>query len=233
MARPVRRAIVLADGDVAPREALDASWPGWADGIDFVVAADGGARNAEPLGLALNRWVGDGDSLSAEGLAALRATGVPMEMVARDKDQSDTELALAAAVASGAPEIVVLGAFGGRRLDHALANISLLGGPSLAGREVVLLDVAARVRLARAPRADGRPIGVPLPGRIGDLVSLLPHGGDVEGVTTSGLRYPLRDEPLLVGSARGLSNIRDDAEAALVVGRGALLVVETPARLSE
>lgn len=232
MSIAARKAIVLADGDVASRPALDAAWPNWADGWDLVVAADGGARNARPLGLTIGHWVGDADSLTADGLAELRASGVPIELVARDKDESDTELAIAAAVASGAAEIVVLGAFGGRRLDHALANVSLLGSPRLVGREVVLLDASARVRLVRAPAPDGGPVTVSAGGRIDDVVSLLPYGTDVAGVTTSGLRYPLRDEPLLLGSARGLSNVRDEVAASLTVRSGLLLVVETPARLS-
>jgi thiamine pyrophosphokinase len=63
-------------------------------------------------------------------------------------------------------------------------------------------------------------------------VSLLPFGGDVEGVRTSGLRYPLRDEPLRMGAARGLSNVRTAETASVVLERGILLVVETPVTLS-
>lgn len=230
---PGRRAIVLADGDVASRDALDEAWPGWSAGVDLVVAADGGARNAARLGLTVDHWVGDGDSLPAADLAELRAIGTRVELAERDKDQSDTELALAAAVASGAREIVVLGAFGGRRLDHALANISLLGSPALAELDAVLLAGDARVRLVVAPGKGGAPVDVALGGRPGGIVSLLPYGGDVRGVTTTGLRYPLDDEPLLLGSARGLSNVRDADDASVVVRNGKLLVVEAPARLSE
>ncbi len=212
---------------------MDAAWPGWSSDVDLVVAADGGARHARPLGLTVDQWVGDGDSLPAEDLEALRSDGTAIDLVGRDKDQSDTELALAAAVASGARDIVVLGAFGGARLDHALANVSLLGGADLGGRDTVLLDAAARVRLVRAPGTNGEPVSVALAGRRGDLVSLLPYGGDVVGVTTDGLRYPLRDEPLLFGSARGLSNLRDREDASFAVRSGTLLIVESPARLSE
>jgi thiamine pyrophosphokinase len=53
----------------------------------------------------------------------------------------------------------------------------------------------------------------------------------VEGVTTRGLAYPLLDEPLPVGPARGLSNVRSAPDAAVSVRRGLLLVVESPARL--
>jgi thiamine pyrophosphokinase len=222
------RAIVLADGDVAPRPELDAAWPGWADDVALVVAADGGARHAEPLGLAIDRWVGDGDSLGAAGVERLRASGIPMRLVAADKDESDTELAVLAAVEAGADDLVVLGAFGGERLDHELANVGLLAHDALAGSSAVLLDATARVRLVRAPDPAGGEVRVDLGGRPGDLVSLLPFGGAVEGITTRGLRYPLRDEPLAVGPARGLSNVRLTADAWINVRAGSLLVVETP-----
>jgi thiamine pyrophosphokinase len=80
------RAIVLADGDGPDRAALDARWPDWSRGIGFVVAADGGARLAAPLGLRLDAWVGDGDSLSAAEIEQLRTSGVPVELVPADKD---------------------------------------------------------------------------------------------------------------------------------------------------
>ena len=64
-----RRAIVLADGAAPTRAQLDAAWPGWDAGIALVVAADGGARHATALGLRVDRWVGDGDSIDPDDLA--------------------------------------------------------------------------------------------------------------------------------------------------------------------
>lgn len=228
----LRRAVVLADGDVAERSALDAAWPGWSDGVTIVVAADGGARHAARLGLPIHRWVGDGDSVDPADLAELRARGVPVDLVGTDKDESDTELAIAAAIAAGAGEVVVLGAFGGRRLDHSIANLSLLAHPALGARPAALLDASARVRLVRAPDPDGDPVVTPLPGRLGDIVSLIPFGADALRIRTDGLHYPLRDETLLLGSARGLSNVRRAVDASFVIGSGAVLVIETPATLS-
>ena len=83
----------------------------------------------------------------------------------------------------------------------ALANVWLLAHPALAGIDAVLLDARTRATLLRAPDPGGSPVRRPLPGRVGATVSLLPFGGDATGVTTHGLRYPLRDEPLLVGPA--------------------------------
>jgi thiamine pyrophosphokinase len=217
-------ALVLADGTVPPAATLDRVWPGWSDGVDLVIAADGGARHAAILGRPIDLWVGDGDSLGADELAALAASGVPIHRSPVDKDESDTELALVAAVERGARSITVLGALGGERVDHELANVWLLGHRDLAGLDVRLVDASVRIRLAGPGRVD---IG----GRIGDLVSLLPYGGDAGALTTSGLRYPLRDETLSSGPSRGLSNVRTAGDASVVIGTGRILVVETPATL--
>src|SRR5439155_20019564 len=74
--RSIAHALVVADGDPPDLEALDATWQGWRTGIDFTVAADGGARAARALGLLLDLVVGDGDSLGPAELEALQASGV-------------------------------------------------------------------------------------------------------------------------------------------------------------
>lgn len=221
----------MADGDVPERGELDQAWPGWADGVELVVAADGGAAGADRLGLAPDLVVGDMDSIGPDRLARLRGAGVAIDVSPADKDESDTELAILAALARGADELTIVGALGGPRFDHTLANIGLLALEAVGDRPVELVDATARVTLVRAPDVDGRPVRRPLPGRIGAIVSLLPLGHDVMGVTTHGLRFALRDEALLVGPARGLSNVREASSSAITVGRGLLLVVESPATL--
>ena len=231
----VRHALVVADGDVPARAVLDAAWPGWDAGVVDVVAADGGLARARALGLRPDVLVGDLDSLAPALLAAAEADGIPIRRARADKDESDTELALLEAIARGATRVTVLGAFGGPRLDHALANLWLLAHPALAATAVVLLDAGSRVLLVQAPGPDGGPVTRALPGPGGATITLLPFGGDVAGITTRGLAYPLRDEPLTIGPSRGLSNVRESADAAVTVRSGRLLVVETalaPARLS-
>jgi thiamine pyrophosphokinase len=223
--------IVLADGAVGSRVALDAAWPGWLSSGAAIVAADGGARHASALGLRIDRWVGDGDSLGEAGITDLVASGVPVDRVSLDKDQSDTELAIRTALDLGASSITVLGALGGPRADHAIANLTLLSMPALAGLDVRLVAADVRARLLRAPAPDGSPSSIELDGRVGDLVSLLPVGADAVGATTTGLAYPLDDEPLLDGRTRGLSNIRTAPLATVTLRSGRLLVVETPATL--
>ena len=151
-----------------------------------------------------------------------------MRLVPAEKDESDSELALLACLDRGADRITVLGAFGGERLDHTLANLSLLAMPQLAGRDARMLDARTRVRLLQAHTA---PAAMTLSGRVGDLVSLLPFGDHAEGITTEGLAYPLRDEPLVFGRVRGLSNVRTAPAASVRIERGCLLVIESPATL--
>lgn len=228
-------AIVLADGAAPERATLDRAWPGWDVGLVVVVAADGGARHAAPLGLRVDHWVGDGDSVPPELLEALAHSGATIDRVPVEKDASDSELALEAALANldAAGRVAIIGALGGARVDHALTNLGMLSHPALAGRSACLYDEhAARISLIEAPGASGALASIECAGRVGDLVTLVPIGGSATGVTTSGLRYPLDHEPLEVGRTRGVSNVRTATSAHIELSSGRLLVIETPANLA-
>jgi thiamine pyrophosphokinase len=219
-------ALVVADGEVASRDALDEAWPGWDEGVAFVVAADGGAARAAALRLTPAVVVGDLDSLDPAEVERLEAARIPIERTSVDKDESDAELAVLAAIARGADRITVLGAFGGPRLDHALANVWLLSHPALRARDACLLDARGRVRLLDATAG---PVRAMLAGRPGDLVTLLPFAGAASGITTAALRYPLAGETLEPGPARGLSNVRLESVATVELHGGRLLIIEVPA----
>ena len=137
-----------------------------------------------------------------------------------DKDASDTELAVEAAIAAGADRVVVLGALGGGRLDHELANVALLVDRASAGVDLRLQRGATRVRVVRADRS------IEIEAEVGAIVTLLPIGGDAVGVSTTGLHYPLRDETLVMGRSRGLSNVVSGAPASVTLRAGSLLVIE-------
>jgi thiamine pyrophosphokinase len=106
-----------------------------------------------------------------------------------------------------------------------LANVLLLVRPELAGRTVLIVEGNQVVRLLRSS-GEGR-TGLSLVGKPGDLLSLLPTVGDAEGVITEGLRYPLRDETLYLGQARGVSNEFDAGVAGVSLRRGMLLAIHT------
>jgi thiamine pyrophosphokinase len=207
------RAVLIASGDPHPDDAR------WLDGADLVIAVDAGAAWIVALGVRPDALVGDLDSVDPQLVAVLEADGVAVERHPTSKDRSDTELAIAYARRRGVSEIVLIGAFGGPRIDHEIANVLLLS--SAAER---LLLVRGQTRLTAVRGGDD----LALEGLPGALVSLFALGGDALGVTTQGLEYPLRDETLLAGSSRGLSNVIAAKPASVGVRQGALLVIEQP-----
>ena len=210
------RTVLVASGQA---DAADARW---LDGADEVVAVDGGTAWLASVGRRPDRVIGDLDSADPVLIAALEAEGVPIERHAAAKDASDTELAVAAALAAGADEVVILGALAGPRLDHQLANLMLLADPALARARTVRI-----VRGRTLVRAVHGPGSVAIELEPGGLVTLLPVGGDAEGVRTTGLRYPLAGETLAFGRSRGLSNVVDEGPASVSLERGTLLVIES------
>jgi thiamine pyrophosphokinase len=216
-----RKAIVVGNG--RPPVAAELP-PGTLDGAGLVVAADGGAIQALRMGLRPDVALGDGDSLAPGDLALLADLGIPFRRVPAEKDESDLELAVRLAVASGAAELVILAALEGPRIEHTIASLSLLALPELAGRPAAFVDERSTIRLLTGGSGMG---WMTVSGEPGDYVSLLPWGGDAEGVSTEALRYPLRNEPLTTGPSRGLSNELTRRTATVRVRRGALLVVHT------
>ncbi|EYB67795.1 thiamine pyrophosphokinase [Deinococcus phoenicis] len=160
---------------------------------DFVVAADSGARHAAALGVKVDAWVGDFDSSAGLTLNA------PREVHPTAKDETDAELAVRLARERGATRLVFLGAFGGR-FDHAAALV--LGGVRLAreGLQVIL----------HSGDESGHPL---LPGADVGL-DLLPPGttlsvlavSDLHGLTLTGVRWPLRQADVPLGSGWTVSN---------------------------
>jgi thiamine pyrophosphokinase len=211
-------ALIVADGDVPTRADVERQLGG---SPQLVIAADGGATKAEALGCPARVVVGDADSLAPAQIENLRATGAEVVIHPAAKDESDTELALGEALNRGATRVVIVGAFGGERLEHTLANILLLASERLKGRDICLADGASTLRVMHDNES------LEIAGEPHDFVSLLPLTKHVSGVTTGGLRYALTRETLEQGPARGLSNELDGASATVQIDQGRLAVVHT------
>jgi thiamine pyrophosphokinase len=123
------------------------------------------------------------------------------------------------AIEEGATRITLVGALGGARFDHAMANILLLAG--FEGVPITLVDGPSMCWLVRGPGSSA------IDGKVGDLVSLLPLTGDAVGVRTKGLYYALKGEALSFGKPRGVSNVLIEEHAEVSVDEGVLLVVYT------
>jgi len=205
-------ALVFAGGDPVPESVAAVLAP-----RGLVIAADSGLRHALALGRAVDLVVGDLDSVDARDLDAATAAGSAVESHPTDKDATDLELALDAALIRGARRVTVVGGHGGR-LDHFLANALLLAAGRYAALRLDAWMGRAHVTVVRDSCA--------LTGERGSLCSLLAVGGEAGGVSTTGLRYPLRDDVLVPGSTRGVSNELVAEEATVVIETGTVLAVQ-------
>ena len=182
-----------------------------------VVAADSGMRHAAPLGVSPELWVGDFDSADSGLLADW--PDVPREPYPAAKNATDGEIAVDAALLRGARSVVLAGALGGERSDHAFSHLALAA--ALAGRGVDIM------------LASGDEEGYPLCGEArtfdlpkGSLFSILAFS-DVERLTIEGARYPLTNYDFAFGTTRTISNV---AEGPVTIhhGGGRALLLARP-----
>jgi thiamine pyrophosphokinase len=206
--------IIFANGDLHPNEN-----PLQINDGDLVIAADGGSRHCQDLGIIPGVLIGDMDSTHPDLILAWEGLGVEVIRYPEDKDQTDLELALLHAQSEGATKIVVYGAIGGR-LDMTLGNLILLAHPDL-NTLVKLVYGNEEVRLL------GEGELLTLPGEIGDKVSLISMNPEGAILTTKGLQYALNKQELRFGFTRGISNRLMKKQATIHLEKGLLAVIHT------
>ncbi len=185
---------------------------------DYLVCVDGGLRHMHSLGLRPHLLIGDLDSISPAEVLELEREHVRIQRYPVDKDETDLELALLAALKEGYRTMRLVAALGGR-LDQTLGNLFLLTLPELSGCDIRMEDGIEEAFIIRSREM--------ILGQPGDVVSLLPLAGSVTGVVTQGLRYPLHAETLWFERTRGISNVLLENQASIEVASGVLLAIHT------
>lgn len=207
--------VIFAGGTIQPGKAVQKA----IDSADLIIAADRGAASALQRGCQPAIIVGDFDSLDDLPLQTLKERGSEIVQAQVEKDETDTELAIQVAIERGASEITLLGALGGARVDHTVANILLLTG--FESPPIRIVDGPAVCWLLRGP---GRST---IGGHAGDLLSLFPLAADAAGISTTGLYYPLHNDILRFGRPRGASNALTGDQAMVSLESGLLLIIHT------
>lgn len=177
---------------------------------DYILAADGGLRHVNSLGLTPHGCIGDFDSL---GFVPEGAQVFPVE-----KDDTDAMLAVRKGLDLGYRRFLIYGGLDGPRLDHTVANFQTL--KFLADHEAqgYLLGKDQVVTAIR----DG---GICFPGTPEGTVSVFCMGEDAAGVTLQGLKYPLENGTLTAGFPLGASNHFLGKRARISVEKGCLLLI--------
>ncbi len=207
--------VIFAGGTLQPGKAVDAAIAQ----ADRIIAADSGAAAALSYGRIPATVVGDFDSLDISLQQQLRQQGSQFIQAAVEKNETDTELAVQVAIEQGATAITLLGALGGVRFDHTVANILLLAAVETV--PIRIIDGPSTCWLLRGPGH------TTISGHNGDLLSLLPLTNEATGIRTCNLYYPLYGETLYFGKPRGVSNVLTQEHAEVSLEKGLLLIIHT------
>lgn len=182
-----------------------------------VLAADGGMRHAAPLGVTPELWLGDFDSTD-EALAA-NNQGIERQVFPVAKNMTDGELAVHEAYERGASQVILAGAFGGERTDHAFLHLSMATAMANTGKKIFLTSGHEEA----TPLIHGKMV-FDLPE--GTLFSIL--GFDtLTNLSISGAEWPLVDVSVPFGSSLTLSN-RVKKELTVTLGAGSAILLASP-----
>lgn len=208
------RFFILLGGELVRTPRIEAQLQG-----SRVIAADAGMAHAVTLGVLPELWVGDFDSVPHHLPESHK--GIERQVFPSEKDKTDGELAIAAALERGATSLVLAGAFGGTRADHAFLHLSLALRLAEDGVPTLLTSGAQ----------EGHPL---LPGATefdyadGTLFSVLGLS-ELSGLTETGAKWPLDHVEVAFGSSLTLSNeVKGRLRISLDSGRAVLIAHPYP-----
>ena len=185
---------------------------------DLIICADGGANHLKKMGILPHVIIGDFDSLSPQNKAFFEKKNLKIIKHPSDKDATDTELAADFAIEQNYNDITFIGVTG-TRLDHTIANIFLLKKMAAFKIKCRIIDdnneiflVTDKITLTREKNS---------------FVSIIPLTEKVEGITTSGLKYPLTNAEIKSGTSLGISNQFSEERALISLKKGILIVTKS------
>ncbi len=183
---------------------------------DRIICADGGTRHAINMKLTPNVIIGDMDSSADKYIEYFRKKGVEVVQYPKDKDKTDTHICVEFSLPFST-EIILLGATGSR-IDHMIANLSLLKLGFEKNIPISIIDDKNNIRLIKD--------SIIIKGNKGEYFSLIPFTEKVEGITTKGACYELVNAVMELGDPYGVSNVFEQESVEINIKKGYLLVIK-------
>jgi thiamine pyrophosphokinase len=202
-----QKGLILCNGQMPPKGLIRR----YLNEEVLFIAADGGGNKAFDMGFIPEVIIGDLDSFDITKMSGLYSTKVIKDT---DQETNDLEKALAYILKVGISEVVILGATN-MRLDHSLKNLSVMSQFNEQFKSIQMIDEYGSCFILPkkfTARFD-----------LGTTVSLVPLSGEVKNVVTEGLKYPLKNESLVVGKRDGSSNETIQETIKIEHGEGQLL----------
>lgn len=184
---------------------------------DVIYCADGGYLAAQEAGLIPQLLIGDFDSLTASDLAKTLPPSCEVIRLVPEKDDTDTMMCLKEGLGRGFHQFLIIGGLSGR-LDHTMANLQTLAYATEAGALLRIIDGPNEATMLRNS-------AINITRREGWKVSLFSFSSVCQGVSISGVKYPLKQAVLHNSFPLGVSNEFVEKEATIEVQEGQLLII--------
>lgn len=205
----MKKCLILANGKLPKKSDIKYLQKA---GYSTLICADGGANSAKKLGFAPDFIIGDFDSVSPDTLKYFENKSV-VKKITRQND-TDVEKALKLAIKKKFTNAILLGATGDR-IDHLFCNIGIVL------KFYPQIDVSILHDKTLMKPYTGK---VELNTEVNETISL--YGIDAKTkITSSGLKYPLKNIPLPFGKRESTSNVALKDKVQLKITGGIILIV--------
>ena len=188
----------------------------------FFIGADKGAIYLLNEGIHPHVAVGDFDSLSPGELSELKDRVASVKVAPAEKNETDTDLAIAESLHFNPDHILLTGVTGGR-LDHFMAVLNSVYRfqKDNPGIQFVIRNKWNEMKLL-TPGLTKLTKDQQFP-----FVSFFAFQGSVEHVTLTGMKYNVRDELIEMGNSRFTSNEVLDEHGSISFASGICLLIRS------
>ena len=184
---------------------------------DVFVFCDCGLKHMDALGVKPDLIVGDFDSHENPHMDAETI------VLPREKDDTDTVFATKEMMKRGFDDFLLIGVIGAR-LDHTLANVSILLMLDTAGKQAKAIDDFGEMEIVSA--TDGRQ-GRAIIDDSYPYFSLLNISGQAEGITIRNAKFPLEDGRIDCDYQYAVSNeVLPGQTAEITITKGRVLLIK-------
>ena len=181
-------------------------------GFSTVICADGGANSAKKMNIIPDVVIGDFDSIKKDNLRYYSSRSEIIN-ITRQND-TDVEKCLKYAIKNGYSEAILAGVTGDR-LDHTFCNLGIV----IKFFNQIKVSILAEKSLLIPYRGEISFSSIP-----GETISV--YGFDEKTkITSSGLKYPLRNIALPFGRKESTSNVAKGNNVNLKIKNGIVFVI--------
>ncbi|PID63328.1 MAG: thiamine diphosphokinase [Ignavibacteriae bacterium] len=207
----MKKALIIANGDVPEKNKIE-----YLQRIGYrkIICADGGANSARKLNIIPDAIIGDLDSISEENKKYF-IDKTKIIHYAR-QDDTDVEKSIKYLIKKKYKKIILLGATG-NRLDHTFCNIAIV----MKYFKKINIFILHKKSFLIGYNDD-----VTLKTKKGEPFSVYAFSKKTK-IKSKGLKYPLKNFPLVFGERDSTSNEAVGSEVKLKINNGIILVIRS------